>query len=200
MKISDIVSEARKQPSMPGMSLKQRVSPDVINMLMYKHQYDKEIATAKAANAAANPEKKTPKPPQQPSDDPLIRLYGNFMIKASHIQDWIDNHNENLALKRASKWPIFKNVPKHVLDDIMSDVDVKQLILNIWDIATLFLKMYNMHRPNFNYRFPLERLGEDPYLDKNDIHYLARTITAYRKKYNIDITGKQLGNVSHWAR
>jgi hypothetical protein len=175
------------------MTLKQRISPKTLNMLMHKHIYDKEIAAAKAAN----PE------PKIKSDrySRAINIH-DISIPVQYVQDWVTDKDEKLALSRSTGWLTGK-MPPNILEEIKNDPKWKDIILRIWEVSGILLKEASLPQPNQKYGANYSkytRMGLPATIDEDLCRELRSLIAPYRKKYNIDKTGRQLGNVSHWAR
>lgn len=193
MRMNEILGEARRQPSMPSMTLKQRISPKTLDMLMHKHIYDKEIAAAKAAN----PE------PKVKSDrySRMINIH-DINIPIPYVQEWVNDKDEKLALSRSTGW-LTGRMPSNALEDLTTDPKWKDIILKIWEVAEILLKEKSLPPPNQGYGpnySKYTRMGLPATIDEDLCRALRSLIAIYRKKYNIDKTGRQLGNVSHWAR
>ena len=192
MRMKEILGEARRHPSMPSMTLKQRISPKTLNMLMHKHIYDKEIAAAKAAN-----------PDPKPEYDPTAYLKNinvdRVIIPTEYVQEWKDHKNIELALKRAVKW-FNSKMPQAMRDELITDPEWQNAVLKIWDIALLYLKIMELPPSNRggggnNNPRRLERLLiDDKKVALNAVRNLENVLKIYRKKHNVDRFGLRLGN------
>jgi hypothetical protein len=108
-------------------------------------------------------------------------------------------------LKRAVKW-FNSKMPQAMRDELITDPEWQNAVLKIWDIALLYLKIMELPPSNqgggghHNPRRLERLLIDDKKVALNAVRNLENILKIYRKKHNIDKSGRRLGNAPLWAR
>lgn len=126
MRIKDILSEAPVTGS--HMRARQRVSPDLVNMIANKSQYEKELAAVKAAQ---------PKDQKPSSERDTIHLQGLY-LNNKDIQHYADTQDLNFIYEKSAKW-YARNMPVELMKLVYQEPDWQKAVKRLWDIAVIYL-------------------------------------------------------------
>lgn len=127
MRIKDIITEA---PSTGSQTVaRQRVSPELLNMIANKSQYEKELAAVKAAQ---------PKDQTSSPDRDVVNLQG-IKVNDSDVQHYADTQDLNFIYGKSRRW-YAKNMPDDLMKAVYQDPEWQQAVKKIWDIAVIYLQ------------------------------------------------------------
>ena len=116
MRIKDIIIEAPRTGSQTVT--RQRVSPELLNMIANKSQYEKELAAVKAAQ---------PKDQTSSPDRDVVNLQG-IKVNDSDVQHYADTQDLNFIYGKSRRW-FAKNMPEDLLKAVYQDPEWQQAVL-----------------------------------------------------------------------
>ena len=145
---------------------RQRVQPELLNMLAVKSQYDKDIQKLKAEK---------PKPEYTKKD--AISVY-TLLLQTDNVKHWSETHDKNWAFQH-SRWFNAK-MPPELVQEIRLDPRWQEIVLKIWDRAE---EAWSRGLPGL-----YDITSRTLYADLNDL------FREYQKKYGIDKTGRRVPN------
>ena len=108
---------------------RQRVQPELLNMIAMKRQYDAEVAALKKANA---------KPKAKPDPSQTVVVY-TVRIKRDEVLDWIENRSEHHAFGIAKRWFTAK-MPTDFKEDLHNHDEWRKAVIGVWDRAVYVLR------------------------------------------------------------
>lgn len=139
MKINELFSESNsgrgKYAGAGGTFARQRVDPELLNMVAQKSLYDKEVAAAKAAAP------KPASPARRHEDSNNIKIY-TLTIPIKEIEHWRKTRDEDWAINTAKQkhWKIGK-LPEEVRQQIYDNPEWQKAVIDMWKLGEYFLAL-----------------------------------------------------------
>lgn len=143
---------------------RQRVQPELLNMIAMKRQYDNEVAALKKANSQN-------KPKHKPDTSNTVVVY-TVRLKRDDVLDWMENRSEQDAFENAKRWFTTK-MPRDFKEDLPNHEEWRKAVIGVWDRAVDVLKngADGQTLETANYARAVEmtvrRIGVDRGLDKH---------------------------------
>ena len=138
MKINELFSESNsgrgKYAGSGGTFARQRVDPELLNMVAHKSVHDKEAEELRKANKP--PKEYTPNDGEQH----YVNIY-DFKLPISTVEHWGKTRDTEWAFKIASKWLMMPRYPQAVRDEIVDDPEWQDTVLDVLKIGEYYLKL-----------------------------------------------------------
>lgn len=139
---------------------RQRVQPELLDMIAMKRYYDKEVAALKKPKS----QKTTP------NTDSFI-VY-SIRVKVDDVNRWIENRSLEDAFEIGKRW-FTSRMPKDFKDDLINDPAWREAVVGVWDRAVSILRdgaeTQSLETATFSraVEHAVRRLGHERGLDKH---------------------------------